>query len=298
VGGHRHQHRAADDRRVGRLGGRGARSNPYSHSRGPQPGAEARAAYGPAAEIDAGAEDRGPPATGAGRDARGTRAQLPRRKEHDFEAYIGSMLEYLAPGFLYSLAKDGVAAFRRMRRPLTPSEVVAIRQKWKPVFDDRIWEAYKNKRGIDVYIRDIRRINTYPDLKQTKKGISSWFRASLLSTYHRGILVGLRMTTLTKHGADNQWRFTNYAAGEQGDIKVILSGNIRYEDIDNVNWNGDEYLELPHIYCFFTHKRQPYEHLGFYTERSTSGGLPFYTEVAPYDQVQRVSRKLGLKDYG
>jgi len=37
-------------------------------------------------ETDGGAAGRSPPATGAGRDARRTRAQLRRRQEHDFEA--------------------------------------------------------------------------------------------------------------------------------------------------------------------------------------------------------------------
>jgi hypothetical protein len=36
---------------------------PHSHRRGPQPGAEAQAAQGPAAEIDAGTAGRSPPAT-------------------------------------------------------------------------------------------------------------------------------------------------------------------------------------------------------------------------------------------
>jgi hypothetical protein len=44
--------------------------------------------YGPAPEIDGGAEGRGPPTTGAGRDASGTRAQLRRGKEHDFKAIM------------------------------------------------------------------------------------------------------------------------------------------------------------------------------------------------------------------
>jgi hypothetical protein len=89
VGRHRHQHRAADDCRAG-LGRRGVRSYPHPHRRGPAPGAEARAAYGPApAEINTGAAGRGPPATCAGRDARRTRAQLRRRQEYDFEARDG-----------------------------------------------------------------------------------------------------------------------------------------------------------------------------------------------------------------
>jgi|SRR5580704_13947764 hypothetical protein len=39
---------------------------------------------GPETETDGGAAGRGPPATGAGRDARRTRAQLWRGQEHDF----------------------------------------------------------------------------------------------------------------------------------------------------------------------------------------------------------------------
>src|SRR5271169_2718706 len=54
--------------------------------RGPQPGAEARPAHGPETEIDRGAAGRGPATAGGGRDACRTRAQLRRRKEHDFAA--------------------------------------------------------------------------------------------------------------------------------------------------------------------------------------------------------------------
>ena len=53
-------HRAADDCSAWRPRGRGARSYPHPHGRGPQPVAEVRAAYEPAAEVDAGAEGRGP----------------------------------------------------------------------------------------------------------------------------------------------------------------------------------------------------------------------------------------------
>src|ERR1700731_4762959 len=71
---------------LGGLADCGARPDPHPHRRGPQPGAEARAAHGPSAEIDGGAAGRGPSATGGGRDARRTRAQLRRGKEYDFKA--------------------------------------------------------------------------------------------------------------------------------------------------------------------------------------------------------------------
>ncbi len=70
---------------LGRLGGCGARPYPHPHRRGPQPGAEARAAHGPQTEIDGGAAGRGPRTTRGGSYACGTRAQLRGGKEHDFE---------------------------------------------------------------------------------------------------------------------------------------------------------------------------------------------------------------------
>src|ERR1700730_6255303 len=82
---HWHQHRAADDCCVGRIGGRGARPYTHPHRRGPRAGAEARAAHGATAEIDTGAESRGPTATGGGCYTCRTCAQRWRGKEYDFE---------------------------------------------------------------------------------------------------------------------------------------------------------------------------------------------------------------------
>jgi hypothetical protein len=64
-----------------------SRTYPHPYRRGPPSRTEARAAHGAAPEIDAGAESRCPTATGGGRDACRTRAQLPRRQEHDFPAW-------------------------------------------------------------------------------------------------------------------------------------------------------------------------------------------------------------------
>jgi hypothetical protein len=49
---------------------------------------------------------------------------------------------------------------------------------------------------------------------------------------------------------------------------------------------------------FFDRKKEPYEHTTFYTEKMLfSGGLPFCTEIAPYDAVRRLSKKLGIPLY-
>ena len=58
--------------------------------RRPQPGAEARPAYGPSPEIDGRAAGRGPPTPGRGCHPRRARPQLPRGEKHDFTAQMKS----------------------------------------------------------------------------------------------------------------------------------------------------------------------------------------------------------------
>jgi hypothetical protein len=207
------------------------------------------------------------------------------------------MIEFLAPGFLYSLLKDGVGLIlRQKRRRLSPSQILELRHKWKPLFETHVWEKHRDNLTSEVIVRDMKRIDNYPDAKD-KRGISPWFRVGLMGTYHRGILVGLRWGTLTKHSGGEHWRFTDRSAGEKGDVRVMMIGSIPYENIDNVDWGGDEYYSDPHVYCFFTHNKEPYEHTGFYTKRTPTGGMPFYTEVAPYDQVRRLSKRLGIPEF-
>ena len=143
-----------------------------------------------------------------------------------------------------------------------------------------------------MIIRDLKRLDEYPDLVDNK-GISSWFRLGLVDVTHRGILVILRNETLTKHKDGRHWRFTDYAAGECGEIKVVLLGRIPYEHIDSVDWEGDEYYGFPHIYCFFANKKQLYEYLALYTKTApiATQDMPIYDEVASYDEVCRFSKK-------
>jgi hypothetical protein len=144
------------------------------------------------------------------------------------------MIDLLVPGFLYSLIKDVWAGIISRRRKLSASEVVELRKKWKAEFEPRIWDNHKNKLRPDVIIRDMKRVDNYPDIDDTAKKMSPWFRAGLVGTYHRGIYVGLTWEMLTKDGKGERWRKTSYEAGETGDINVWLIGSIPFENIDNV----------------------------------------------------------------
>jgi hypothetical protein len=121
--------------------------------------------------------------------------------------------------------------------------------------------------------------------------------AGLVDTYHRGILVGLGWERLRKRGDGDQWTFAGGTAKEADDLTLLLVGSIPYENVESVDWDGDGYYGFPHIYCFFSFKGEPYEHVGFYSETKPPDMPPFYTEVASYDGVRRLSKKLRAARY-
>ncbi|RWK64308.1 hypothetical protein [Mesorhizobium sp.] len=208
------------------------------------------------------------------------------------------MIEYLAPSFIYTLAKDIYSKFRGRKRRLTPVETIALRQKWKPEFENRIALLRKQKFGRDAIIRDVARLDQYPNVK-AHKSISPWFKIGLMATYEHGILAGKLWGTLTEDAETGEWRFTDYKAGERGDITVIMIGKVPYENIEAVDWDGDKYYSEPQIYCHFSNKGRPDEASGIYLEKEMIGGdFVYYTEIAPFDKILKLSRKRGIQYFG
>jgi hypothetical protein len=108
-------------------------------------------------------------------------------------------------GVVYSVLKDGWALLRGGRRRLTASDVIALRKKRKEEIEDKLLERRQQKLSADVIVRDVKRVNKYPDVEQGRRGISPWFKAGLMGTYHRGVLLGLRWEDLTLD-AQERWR--------------------------------------------------------------------------------------------
>jgi len=138
-------------------------------------------------------------------------------------------------------------------------------------------------------MRDVGRVDKYPSV-DSEKGISPWFRVGLVDTYHRGIQVVLSWETLCWDEATKQWKYTDHKANQTPDITAALVGQIRYENIASVNWDGDEYYGFPHIYCHFVEKKgQPYERVVFCERVETERG-EFYRELADFDDVKTPRR--------
>jgi hypothetical protein len=159
-------------------------------------------------------------------------------------------------------------------------------------FAGKLTTLNAKKLRTDVIIRDVDRVDGYPQTDAEDKGISPWFRVGLIDLYTKGVRIGLRIGKLTacQHG----YRYTNYNGGERGDIKVSLVGEIPYDSIVTVNWDGDEYYDYPHIYCHFNYAEGPYERLLYCEKIDTGHGYVHYSDVAEYGDVAENSKPFGI----
>jgi hypothetical protein len=104
---------------------------------------------------------------------------------------------------------------------LTNSDKVTKRETLRPIFEDKLLEIKAKRLTSDIILRDVDRVDCYPETSD-EPGISSWFRLGLLETYYRGIRVSLRIGMLVE--TENGYRYRDYVNGEDGDINVWMVG--------------------------------------------------------------------------
>ena len=111
-----------------------------------------------------------------------------------------------------------------------------------------------------------------------EKGISSWFKVEIKGLYHKGIEVFLSSPQYITQNGKGEWTF----AKDKNIQKKTLAyqvGRIPFEFIGYVNWDGDEYYNVPHIYCHFKGKRkQPYETIVYYHKELPNSNYLFEVE--------------------
>ncbi|MFG6554973.1 hypothetical protein [Sulfitobacter sp. 1A16808] len=195
-------------------------------------------------------------------------------------------MEFLSTSFLYNFVKDVLRFIFKRGRRLTAEEKIALRQKWRPQFEEEIIKNWRDKLRRDAIIRDVRRVDNYPDTDDSHRGISPWFRVGLIDVYHKGILVAFQWDRLIQD-ADGTWREKSYETDEQEGEKVVLAGKIPFENIEAVDFDGDEYYYFPHIYCHFSIKKSPYESVDYFQEFQNPGGRPHYSHFASVKDVKR-----------
>jgi len=181
---------------------------------------------------------------------------------------------------------------QRNKRKLSPQEKLSLRAKWKPQFEAYLADKRRRKLRLDIIIRDMKRIDKYPEIDEHSRGISAWFRVGLIDTYEKGFMAGLRWESLLSDKETGELRLPNRKKGKRADISLMLTGYIPYENVESVDWDGDQYYDYPHIYCYFDYKGQPYERMAYCKQRQLDDHI-YFTEVADYEMVRKLSKKRG-----
>lgn len=176
---------------------------------------------------------------------------------------------------------------------LSNAEKVKKRDQLRLVFEDAFSKIQAKKLTSDAIIHDVDRVNDYPNTSEEEQGISSWFKVGLFETYHRGVKVGLRVGTLIE--TEKGLRFVDHKNKEKGNVKAWLVGEIPFESIESINWDGDEYYNQPHLFCHFEHNSKPYERLIFCQERELGHGMTYFSEIAEFKEVQKLSKEAGVE---
>lgn len=165
-------------------------------------------------------------------------------------------------------------------RDVPPEKVIENRDKFRPAFRDFIQKLAREDGTTDVIVHDVNRLDSYPESgDDNSRRISGWFRVGLMDYTHRGVLLGLGWTYIEEQ-SNGRWL---EVPRRDTALKVMLIGEVPYEAIESVNFDGDEYYNKPHIFCHFDYKGEPYDRK-FYGEQFVLGkGLPYhYREVDEY----------------
>lgn len=200
--------------------------------------------------------------------------------------------EFSGASAFYSFAKDVFKAVKRKFAGAPAAERLARRAKWKPIFEDLIRVQRRDGLRSDVIIRDVKRIDQYPDIEEDSR-ISAWFKVGLVGTYHRGIQVALSIHPLIWEESEDSWRIADWETERDTATNSYLIGFIPYDDIEHLDTTGDEYYSHPQVYCDFAHAGQPYERLAFCERVELSPTHDFYTELGSLESVRLTSEKFG-----
>jgi hypothetical protein len=149
----------------------------------------------------------------------------------------------------------------KARRREGPEKTIAHRQSIKRCITTNMRWRGRDK-APRIIIRDLARIDQYPDADDAIIGISSWFPADVRDLYHRGIEVSLRIQEMTI----TRGKARHTRARTPADRRILIAGRIPFDAIVAIDWAGDELNPQPHFFCWFDQADGPYEAMRLYEQ--------------------------------
>lgn len=138
-----------------------------------------------------------------------------------------------------------------------PEARIAHRQKLKDDLSRNLRWPDRSE-WPEAIVRDLARMDDYPELDESPWGISAWFKVEVKGLYHRGLEVILKLADVELSRTEAR------EADSKGTETVAIVGRIPFDAIVVVDWGGDEYYSTPHIYCWFDQSDGPYESIKVY----------------------------------
>lgn len=171
-----------------------------------------------------------------------------------------------------------------LKRGKSNVALIKDRQQWRAEFEAHLPPLDEYKTHGNAIIRDVARVDSYPDIDTQGEGMSPWFKVEIKGLYHRGMELYMRAETLKQDKDTGKWHYAKH--GEPDSIYAYLVGRIPFDVVRSVDWEGDEYKSIPHIYCEFSKQNnQPFEEYVFYM---SVGKRPYDTlsEIVKLQDVQ------------
>jgi len=198
---------------------------------------------------------------------------------------------------LIASLKSALFPFLNKPKASTPqfqsqADKILHREKLRKECDKELLKIRSQNLRRDSIIRDVDRVDGYPNIDDDETGISPWFKVGILETYTKGVRVGLQVVGLKECEAG--YRFVDYKTKEESDLRAYLVGEIPFDSIVTVNWEGDEYYYFPHIYCHFNIDGEPYEKLMYCEKVDMGNGIDYYKEISDYNSVRNNSKKMNI----
>jgi|CXWL01.1.fsa_nt_gi hypothetical protein len=169
--------------------------------------------------------------------------------------------------------KEKIAA----RKKKDPKDILEHRFKMKKVIGEGFYRWHKAGNTRDeIVVRDVARMDTYPEIDISEKGISPWFKVGYKGLYDRGIEVFLS-SPIKAYMKNGKWEVTYDDV--EGSKLVYQVGRILFDNIVNIDWDGDGNYGFPHFYCSFSNKREPYEKVVYCEICKTHDGGYYYPHL-------------------
>lgn len=205
--------------------------------------------------------------------------------EATIEPYLGLSAAVFVITELYR--RYGSQLFMLEGRNFSTTERLQHRESMRKDIESRVFKRISQGLCYEVIIRHANRADDYPNIEENDKNISAWFKTELIETYHRGIRVLLSIDRLVVCPDGYRYMDRGNDSGEY--VKGFLFGEINYDSIELINWDGDEYYNSPIIYCHYDHDGMPYESLVYDKEVGKLHDRVIYETIVDKKTVQRNS---------